>query len=58
MTGREPHAKRNFQMTAPVILITGGLTGIGRAAAFAFAFARENARVVVSGRTEEAGTCR
>jgi NAD(P)-dependent dehydrogenase (short-subunit alcohol dehydrogenase family) len=53
MTGREPHAKRNFQMTNPVILITGGLTGIGRAAAFAFA--KERARVVVSGRSEEAG---
>jgi NAD(P)-dependent dehydrogenase (short-subunit alcohol dehydrogenase family) len=40
-------------MTTPVVLITGGLTGIGRAAAFAFA--KEHARVVVSGRSEEAG---
>jgi NAD(P)-dependent dehydrogenase (short-subunit alcohol dehydrogenase family) len=37
----------------PVVLITGALTGIGRAAAFAFA--RENARVVVSGRRVEEG---
>lgn len=35
------------------ILITGALTGIGRAAAVAFA--REGARVVISGRHEEAG---
>jgi NAD(P)-dependent dehydrogenase (short-subunit alcohol dehydrogenase family) len=35
------------------VLITGALTGIGRAAAFAFA--REGNRVVVSGRHEDAG---
>jgi NAD(P)-dependent dehydrogenase (short-subunit alcohol dehydrogenase family) len=40
-------------MTTPVVLITGGLTGIGRAAALAFA--RQHARVVVSGRREEQG---
>ena len=40
-------------MTTPVVLITGGLTGIGRAAALAFA--KEHARVVVSGRSEESG---
>lgn len=40
-------------MDTPVVLITGALTGIGRAAALAFA--REGARVVVSGRREEAG---
>jgi NAD(P)-dependent dehydrogenase (short-subunit alcohol dehydrogenase family) len=40
-------------MTAPVVLITGAITGIGRATAFAFA--REGARVVVSGRHDEAG---
>jgi NAD(P)-dependent dehydrogenase (short-subunit alcohol dehydrogenase family) len=40
-------------MTEQVVLITGALTGIGRAAAFAFA--REGAKVVVSGRREEAG---
>ncbi|WP_250456146.1 glucose 1-dehydrogenase [Caballeronia sp. ATUFL_M2_KS44] len=37
----------------PVVLITGALSGIGRAAALAFA--REKARVVVSGRRADAG---
>jgi NAD(P)-dependent dehydrogenase (short-subunit alcohol dehydrogenase family) len=40
-------------MTAPVVLITGALTGIGRATALAFA--QEGARIVVSGRRDEAG---
>jgi NAD(P)-dependent dehydrogenase (short-subunit alcohol dehydrogenase family) len=40
-------------MPSSVVLITGALTGIGRATAFAFA--REGARVVVSGRREETG---
>jgi NAD(P)-dependent dehydrogenase (short-subunit alcohol dehydrogenase family) len=40
-------------MDKPVILITGGLTGIGRAAAVAFA--KKNANVVVAGRRDEAG---
>jgi NAD(P)-dependent dehydrogenase (short-subunit alcohol dehydrogenase family) len=43
----------NEMSSHPVVLITGALTGIGRAAAFAFA--RENARVVVSGRRVEEG---
>lgn len=38
---------------SPVVLITGALTGIGRATAFAFA--REKANVVVSGRRVEEG---
>jgi NAD(P)-dependent dehydrogenase (short-subunit alcohol dehydrogenase family) len=37
----------------PVVLITGALTGIGRAAALAFA--KEGGRIVVSGRHEEVG---
>src|SRR5271167_2780011 len=40
-------------MDKPVVLITGALTGIGRAAAVAFA--RKGAKVVVSGRRDEAG---
>ena len=38
---------------APVVLITGALTGIGRATALAFA--RQGAQLVVSGRREDAG---
>ena len=40
-------------MSSPVVLITGALTGIGRAAAIIFA--QEGARVVVSGRQDEQG---
>jgi NAD(P)-dependent dehydrogenase (short-subunit alcohol dehydrogenase family) len=40
-------------MSNPVVLITGALTGIGRAAAVAFA--KEGARLVVAGRREDAG---
>jgi NAD(P)-dependent dehydrogenase (short-subunit alcohol dehydrogenase family) len=40
-------------MTNPVVLITGALTGIGRATAMAFA--REGARVVISGRHDDEG---
>ena len=40
-------------MSNPVVLITGGLSGIGRAAAIAFA--KKGANVVVAGRRDEAG---
>ena len=40
-------------MNQPTVLITGALTGIGRATAYAFA--KLGANVVVSGRREEAG---
>jgi NAD(P)-dependent dehydrogenase (short-subunit alcohol dehydrogenase family) len=40
-------------MSNPVVLITGALTGIGRATAIAFA--REGASLVVAGRREETG---
>jgi NAD(P)-dependent dehydrogenase (short-subunit alcohol dehydrogenase family) len=39
-------------MNTPVVLITGALTGIGRAAALAFA---KSATVVVSGRRDAEG---
>ena len=40
-------------MTTQVVLITGALTGIGRATALAYA--QEGARVIVSGRHQDAG---
>ncbi len=40
-------------MNPPVVLITGALTGIGRATALAFT--QEGARIVVSGRRDDAG---
>ena len=40
-------------MNTKVVLITGALTGIGRATALAFA--KEGARLIVSGRRDEAG---
>ncbi len=40
-------------MSTQVVLITGGLTGIGRAAAVAFA--KKGAKVAVAGRRDEVG---
>src|ERR1700726_5211850 len=40
-------------MNTPVVLITGALTGIGRATALAFA--KDGASIVVSGRHKDAG---
>src|SRR5258705_4811245 len=51
--GRAANCK-DYKMSTPVVLITGALTGIGRAAA-AVAFARKGANVVVAGRRDEAG---
>src|SRR3977135_3629401 len=45
--------RRSGTMNTQVVLITGALTGIGRAAALAFA--KEGNRVVVSGRRDDAG---
>src|SRR6266851_2478915 len=51
--GRKREIVRNLKMSNPVVLITGALTGIGRAAAVAFA--KKGAKVVVAGRRDEAG---
>jgi NAD(P)-dependent dehydrogenase (short-subunit alcohol dehydrogenase family) len=40
-------------LNTPVVLITGALTGIGRATGLAFA--KEGARILVAGRRDEAG---
>jgi NAD(P)-dependent dehydrogenase (short-subunit alcohol dehydrogenase family) len=40
-------------MNTAVVLITGALTGVGRATALAFA--KEGARIVIAGRRDEAG---
>jgi NAD(P)-dependent dehydrogenase (short-subunit alcohol dehydrogenase family) len=41
------------KMTQPAVLITGALTGIGRATALAFA--RTGASIAISGRKADAG---
>jgi NAD(P)-dependent dehydrogenase (short-subunit alcohol dehydrogenase family) len=45
--------KEVVAMSSPVVLVTGALTGIGRAAAIIFA--QQGARVVVSGRRDKQG---
>jgi len=48
------HVKQSeAQMSHSVVLITGALTGIGRATSFAFA--KDGARLLVSGRKDDAG---
>src|SRR4029077_18091274 len=44
---------RRQSMSSPVVLITGALTGIGRATAVAFA--HDGARIVISGRHDDQG---
>src|SRR5271163_835099 len=50
-----PHDSRSREaaMSSQVVLVTGGLTGIGRAAAVAFA--KKGAKVAVVGRRDEVG---
>ena len=48
--GRKREIVRDRKMSNPVVLITGALSGIGRAAAVAFA--KKGAKVVVAGRRE------
>src|SRR5713101_4823768 len=52
-TARNPMYFKEMTMSSPIVLITGALTGIGRAAAVAFAEAGN--RIVVSGRKQDAG---
>jgi NAD(P)-dependent dehydrogenase (short-subunit alcohol dehydrogenase family) len=50
---RPKTSHKEFELAKPVILITGALTGIGRATALAFA--NKGAKLVVAGRRDEAG---
>src|SRR5258708_27699187 len=50
---QDPCIIRNRKMSTQVVLVTGALTGIGRAAAIAFA--RKGAKLVIAGRRDEAG---
>src|SRR5260370_17097850 len=46
-------SREEVAMSSPVVLITGALTGIGRAPAVAFA--KEGARIIVAGRRDPEG---
>src|SRR5258708_16392028 len=50
---QDPCIIRNRKMSNPVVLVTGALTGIGRAPAIAFA--RKGAKLVIAGRRDEPG---
>jgi NAD(P)-dependent dehydrogenase (short-subunit alcohol dehydrogenase family) len=51
--GDHSAASKGKDMNTPIVLITGALTGIARATAFAFA--QKGAKIVVSGRHDDAG---
>src|SRR3977135_2462657 len=53
MSGLVSSIEGGRAMNSPVVLITGALTGIGRAAAFIFA--QDGAQVVVAGRRDDQG---
>jgi NAD(P)-dependent dehydrogenase (short-subunit alcohol dehydrogenase family) len=52
-SGTHQACQRSDEMSTPVVLITGALTGIGRAAALTFA--KGGGPVVISGRHKDAG---
>ena len=53
MSTKEKKQRTKRELSESVVLITGALTGIGRATAFAFA--DEGSTVVLAGRREQAG---
>src|SRR3984957_20674168 len=53
VAGHDRHVLEDYNMNGQVVLVTGALSGIGRAAAVAFA--KKGAKMVVAGRRDEAG---